>query len=671
LAVSTGTAWGTSVLPGTAGNVLTSNGTSWVSQAGAAAASVQTFASSGTWTKPAGAQFVLVEVWGAGGGGGRPTAGAANGPGSGGGGGSYKQEIFLASSLPSSVSVIIAAGGTGGTSNGASGTSGGNTNFGGLIAAWGGSGGNGFATGTNVNSGGTGGGTQSAGTNNSRIAGAPQNYNGAVGNYDIGPSNFGGGIGGGTYTLGTTTTTIYNGRSSGFGGGGGGAANGSASTGDIGNGGASSYGGGGGGAGGASTTSGSSFARSAAEGGGPIPFTIDAVGSGVGGGARTTPGAKAPTPAAFLGGAGGSAAFSQASFSNAIGDVNGSQVVLLSQSSLGASENLLVINVSSNGLSNYTPYAVVNRAVNISRAGIAFDGSKYVICCLQFITAVPNSFYRYIISTTDFVNFTEHPVPSNLDGAVTGDTNTQAGSNYLKYINSTFFMCTSTDVFYSTNLVTWTRANIAGGSNAQVRDFAYDGTFYYALVGGGVRRSSDLSTWTQYAHGAGASSESLAASPTHVVVTSSFGTARFSTDQGVTWSNLPSVPANVGRTVRYFAATASWLMSWNDIGAGTRGGYFSTAPGTSWTLVTTSSAVTHNQPIYNGSRYIFAASSVAMVSTAIGGTYTAQTSTTLSLAAAAGGDGGVAGGGGGGAASSTTTTNGGAGGNGLCRVYTW
>ena len=120
------------VAPGTSGNALVSNGTSWISQA-ISSASVQTFSSSGTWTKPSGANFVLVEVWGAGGGGGRPQAGAANGPGGGGGGGAYNYRLFSASELSSTVAVTIGAGGAGGTSNGGSGSIGGDTSFGGLI----------------------------------------------------------------------------------------------------------------------------------------------------------------------------------------------------------------------------------------------------------------------------------------------------------------------------------------------------------------------------------------------------------------------------------------------------------------------------------------------------------------------------------------------------------
>lgn len=113
--------------------------------------SYQEFTSSGTWTKPGNASFVLVECWGGGGGGtsgqaiGTSLPNFANG-GSGGGGSAKTWLMFPAALLPSTVSVTIGAGGTGGVSpapNGSnqsqvSGTNGGTTTFGSYLLCVGG-----------------------------------------------------------------------------------------------------------------------------------------------------------------------------------------------------------------------------------------------------------------------------------------------------------------------------------------------------------------------------------------------------------------------------------------------------------------------------------------------------------------------------------------------------
>lgn len=129
----------------------------------------QEFTASGTWTKPATAQFVLIEMWGAGGGGGSGRrAPHLAGAGSGGGGGSYLTKGFKASDLSSTVAITVGLGGTGGAAvtvdntNGNAGANGGDTSFGSYAQAFGGQGGTG-GTGTSALQGGRGAGTLSAG----------------------------------------------------------------------------------------------------------------------------------------------------------------------------------------------------------------------------------------------------------------------------------------------------------------------------------------------------------------------------------------------------------------------------------------------------------------------------------------------------------------------------
>ena len=181
------------VAPGASGNVLTSNGTTWQSTApsGAVISNTQTFTSSGTWTKPSGANWVRVEVWGAGGSG----RGAAAGNAGGGGGGAYAVQIFPASSLGSTETVTIGAGGTA-VSGGTNGNTGGNTTFGSWLTGYGGAGGT-----TSVGGAGgayTAGGSTAGGSNYNDASGALQQANaGSTG----GSSYFGGAGGGGAGSL--------------------------------------------------------------------------------------------------------------------------------------------------------------------------------------------------------------------------------------------------------------------------------------------------------------------------------------------------------------------------------------------------------------------------------------------------------------------------------------
>lgn len=107
-------------------------------------ANYQEFTSNGTWTKPTGVANVYVECINGGGGGGSGRRGATSTlrcGGHGGLGGVTSSGMFLASSLPSSVSVTVGLGGAGGaavtvdSTNGSSGVAGGKSSFGSYLGA--------------------------------------------------------------------------------------------------------------------------------------------------------------------------------------------------------------------------------------------------------------------------------------------------------------------------------------------------------------------------------------------------------------------------------------------------------------------------------------------------------------------------------------------------------
>ena len=640
---------------GTLGQVLVSQGSGaapiWSSAGGAY---LSEFTSSGTWTKPNNVQFVLVETWGGGGGGARPTAGASNAGGAGGGGGAYNFRLFKASDLASSVTVTVGTGGTGGSVNGGVGGTGGTTSFGSLLSSFGGGGGFGSATTTSVNGGGGGGGVLSAGqvgtshaiAGGSLNGGEPRIRDEGANASIIRTQNTGGGTGGGSYTGLNNTVNTRDGSPSSFGGGGGGACQ-TTVFGAGGGGGTSSSGGGGGGAGGGVNSNNMGVGAGGA-------FT----GTSGGGGAAGSAASFAGTAGTFRQGGGGGYGLYNPFFEGIFVANNGAQTVIAARGNTGAT----YLCVSTNGLSTYTPYALpAGRSVSLGQGGLVYDGTKYVLAGSG-----------YVISTTDFVNFTTHTAVPTAGGFQYG------GSTFVR-LNGIFFACMTHDLYYSSDLVTWTRANIAGGSNIPIVGVAFDGTRYYALQNAAsnavVYVSTDLTSWT--GNNTGCSSPYGIAAKSGAIVANSSASpfVRVSNNNGVTWGNTGSGVVD-GPSFGVFLVNNIFVLN-----SFTPNIYVSSS-GSSWSQGSFSTPMYNfNQIIWNGTNYIWGISKtisittadLAQASTSAGGTYTFQTSSGDSTrVGGAGGAGGFAGGGGGGGGIGFTTTgNGGAGGAGFCRVYSW
>lgn len=216
---------------GVSGDLLSSTGVgiTWRTPS-AGFSTVTEFLSSGTWTKPTEANFVMVELYGAGAGGQgtRINQGGNADAAFGGGGGSFIRRLFKSSELTSTVTVTIGAGGVGGVSTTTGSTNegidGGNSTFGSYLIAFGGNG-NGNGAGVFI--------TDKEDPNSDKTLGGgfKGNTSGSPGG---GTSGFGGG-GGGSGDRSKTATQRSGGVSFyGGGGGGGGAGNASELTGGTG-----------------------------------------------------------------------------------------------------------------------------------------------------------------------------------------------------------------------------------------------------------------------------------------------------------------------------------------------------------------------------------------------------------------------------------------------------
>jgi hypothetical protein len=185
-----------------AGNLTLASGTLT-----SASSDIQIFTTSATWTKPANAKSVNIQLIGGGGGGGagqKNSALAVNrGGGGGGGGGGFFQVFAPASALSATESVVIGAGGLGGTGTAIDntpvpGVAGGTTSFASFLVQGGNGGSGGITTGGNGGLGflaGHNGGNGAA--NSTGVAGVPT----ALVNFTSGGA---GGAGGGGVSSGET-----------------------------------------------------------------------------------------------------------------------------------------------------------------------------------------------------------------------------------------------------------------------------------------------------------------------------------------------------------------------------------------------------------------------------------------------------------------------------------
>jgi hypothetical protein len=218
-----------------------------------------------SWTKPATGTFIRVQMWGGGGSGARYQSGDAGG---GGGGGGYFDVSFPLSSIASTATITIGAGGAAKTAAG-SGNNGGNTTFvHGSTTYTAYAGGGGARGSSGVVPGGGGGGMLGAGS--------------VTSDFETAAGNMGGGVGGAAGLKGGYPSVMF----AGAGGGGG-------TTGGVGGAGGDAFWGGGGGGGGteigATAAGGTSFFGGAGGAGntGSTAATAGSVPGGGGGGSES------------------------------------------------------------------------------------------------------------------------------------------------------------------------------------------------------------------------------------------------------------------------------------------------------------------------------------------------------------------------------------------------
>ncbi len=579
---------------------------------GGASANLQEFTSSGTWTKPAGANFVMVEVWGAGGGGGSgrriSTASTTTNQGAigggGGGGGSYFYQLYKASDVGGSVTVTVGAGGSGGASqtvdntNGLAGSAGGSSSFGSVLSTRGGNGGAGGLMATGV--GGLGG------------KSGPYDVT-TMSAFDVN-SAYGGNSGRSASTSSDPSQVSINTWWSGSGGAGGGSQIGLAD----------------------SAINNQAQVRAAGIGGYTIQDAPVVLFN------KIYPGTSGEAGVGRGSGGGGASNFygqTRASISN--------QVACFGNSLFAVTTTDGMIATSTDG----TTWTYQSGPNGVQLPWILHDGTQFVLF---------SSIGSRCLTTTDFSTYTEKT-------GVTGLTSIQR----VKYVNGRYFVM-GNSLFSSTNLTTWSAVNYGGNSPV---DICWTGTNYVVTNSGGVavRISSDLSSWSTPTGLLATTFFTCESNGSGVVVVQANSTpfAQFSTDHGATFTNVTttlSIP-NQQRSLAFLNSTFL-LAAGNNLWTSTDGNTWTSRLSANDPPL--GGGFAYNGTTYVAG---VATVNAVIVKTATAlSSWTSRNgpSNLITTAAGSGGAGGLtSGGGGGGGGSAGNSGAGGTGGNGLVRVYSW